>query len=129
MFKTKEFFAVYSLGAAGYSLLELLWRDFTHWTMALAGGTCFWLIYRAGDRFSAYPLWKRCCIGCGIITGVEFLVGCVVNLLLGLRVWDYSRQPFHLLGQVCPLYSALWFLLCAPLFPLARLLRRAFGGR
>jgi uncharacterized membrane protein len=121
--KTKEFFTVYAIGAAGYSLLEIIWRGFTHWTMALTGGMCFWLVYRIGEKFSGLSLWKRCLMGCAAITAVELGVGCLVNLALKMDVWDYSRQPFDLWGQVCPLYSALWFLLCGPLFLLSRLLR------
>ena len=41
MVKKGELLSVFSIGAAGYSLLEILWRGNTHWTMTLAGGICF----------------------------------------------------------------------------------------
>ena len=43
-----------------------------------------------------------------IVTALEFLTGCVVNLRLHWAVWDYSANRFQLLGQVCALYSFLW---------------------
>ena len=42
--------------------------------------------------------------------------GVVCNLALGWRVWDYSLLWGNLWGQICPLYSSLWFLLCIPVF-------------
>ena len=55
---------------------------------------------------------------------VEFVVGCIVNLLLGWNVWNYEQLPLHLFGQICPLFSILWFFLSALLLPLCRLLRK-----
>ncbi len=109
-----EYGTVFVIGAIGYALVELLWRGRTHWTMMLTGGACFALIYGAERRYSDAPRWKRCVVGTQVITLAELLVGFLVNVLLGWAVWDYSRLPFNLFGQICPLYSALWFLLCLP---------------
>ena len=46
-----------------------------------------------------------------VITFNEFIFGCVFNLWLHFNVWDYSNQPYNILGQVCLLYTNLWFLL------------------
>lgn len=46
------------------------------------------------------------------MTTFEFCVGMMVNVWYGWHVWDYSREPGNLLGQVCPLFSFAWFLLC-----------------
>ena len=54
-------------------------------------------------------------IGSAVITGVELIVGCIVNLILKLEVWDYSNMPLNLLGQICPLYSLLWGFLTIPI--------------
>ena len=51
-------------------------------------------------------------------------MGFFVNILLAWNVWDYSDQAIHLFGQICPLYSALWFLLCIPCLYLCRAIRR-----
>lgn len=50
-------------------------------------------------------------LGMLFITACEFTAGVLENLMLGWRVWDYTERPFNLLGQICPLFSALWFLL------------------
>ena len=39
-------------------------------------------------------------IGAVIVLAVEFISGCVLNLWLGLGVWDYSNQPGNVLGQI-----------------------------
>ncbi len=112
------------LGGMLYGLCELIYRGRTHWTMLLAGGLCLLLLYLLG----ALPLrlWQRCLLGMGLITAVEFLVGCVVNLWLGWGVWDYSARFGNLLGQICPLYSLYWLGLSLPASLLCDLLRRLF---
>lgn len=123
MEKYKEYVTVCAVGAAGYSLIEVLWRGFTHWTMALAGGAGFLLLYLTDLHMSGKALLHRCTAGCAVLTFVEFTVGCVVNRLFHMGVWDYSRMRGNLLGQVCPLYCLLWFLLCIPAMALSRGMR------
>ncbi|WP_312942969.1 DnaB-like helicase N-terminal domain-containing protein [Oscillibacter sp.] len=60
------------------------------------------------------PIWTQAIL-CGLtITAAEFLAGCVLNLWLGWRVWDYSGMPGNLLGQVYPEFAALWCLVSGP---------------
>lgn len=54
-------------------------------------------------------LWKQMLLGSVIITLLEFVCGCIVNLLLHWNVWDYSNLPFNILGQICLPFSILWF--------------------
>lgn len=114
-------------GGTLYILLELLWRDHTHWTMFFAGGTCFSLIDKI-DRLlrKGTPLWIRCTIGAAIITIIEFTVGCIVNLWAHWNVWDYSRFKTNFLGQICLLYTTLWFFLTVPVLWLSNTLHRIF---
>ena len=70
------------------------------------------IIREVYHRFSKTPLILRGVISSGMITAVELVVGCVVNIALGLHVWDYSGERFDLLGQICPFYSMLWFVIC-----------------
>ena len=114
---------VYLLGAFGYGGVELLWRGYTHWTMLLLGGTCCLAIY-AITVSRPGPLWGKCLLCAGTVTALEFCTGCLVNLYLGWDVWDYGGVPGNLLGQVCPLYAALWYLLSIPSAALARVVRR-----
>lgn len=122
-----ELLFVYSLGAVGYGGLETLWRGYTHWTMLLLGGMCFLVIYAitVGLRVRRWQKWLLCA---AVVTALEFLAGCVVNLYLGWAVWDYGDRPGNLLGQVCPLYAAYWFLLSIPCSGLAYAIRRWLFG-
>lgn len=109
-------FIIFCVGALGYGGMEIAFRGYTHWTMLLTGGVVFSLLYRIQIHMGDRPLWMRCAIGTAVITAAEFAVGCVVNLWLGWNVWDYSAFRIHLLGQICLVFSAIWFLLCGPVF-------------
>ncbi len=105
---------VFSVGAVLYTLTEILWRGHSHWTMTLTGGLCAMLIHVLNRRFREKKLFVRCVMGSAVVTSVEFLVGCIVNILLDWAVWDYSELPLNLMGQICLLYSIMWFFLSIP---------------
>ena len=97
------------IGGAIYIALEMIWRGRTHWTMFFLGGLCFVLIGLINELIPwCMPLWQQALIGTGIITSLEFVTGCIVNLALGWNVWDYSEMPGNVLGQICPQYTVLW---------------------
>lgn len=129
MNKIREYTLVAIFGAAGYFLLEIFWRGYSHWTMALAGGVGLAGIYFMDAMLRSCGLFQKCAVGCILLTGLELAAGVVVNLVLGWHVWDYSRQPGNLLGQICPLYSLYWFLLCLALIPLCGWIRRELSVR
>ena len=112
---------IFLMGGFLYGLIELIWRGYTHWSMVLTGGLVCLLLCLIRRRMRAKSLPIRCLLGSLSITTLEFIVGCGVNLGLGMQVWDYSDRPFHLLGQICPLYSFYWFLLCIPAFSMIRM--------
>lgn len=115
MTKAREQLTIFSTGAVAYSLIELLWRQYTHWTMGITGGACFLILYDLYNHFSNWKLWKKCAVGSAVITGAELIVGIIVNLWQQWEVWDYSQVPFNLMGQICLPYSFLWFLLSIPI--------------
>ena len=119
-----EYLTVFLLGASAYCILEILFRGFTHWTMFIAGGLCFTKLYHIFIGNRSLPLWIYCLIGALVITGIEFLCGCVFNLALGWNVWDYSRYPLHVMGQICQAYTLLWILLSAPILWIAKRFKR-----
>ena len=96
-------------GGCVYFLIEMVWRGHIHWTMAVLGGVCFVLI---GDinEFIPWnmPLILQGAIGSGIVTVLELVSGIILNLWLGLGIWDYSNMPFNLLGQICLPFTLLW---------------------
>ena len=114
-------------GALGYSLLEVLWRGFTHWTMALTGGTCLVVLYNLFVLMGDTSIWIKCLAGSLAITTIEFAVGCLVNIVLKWNVWSYDSMPFNLLGQVCLLYSVLWYFLSIPLVFLTAFIQKRFA--
>lgn len=102
------------VGGLSYILIELLWRGYSHWTMFLVGGLAFYLIGCINEVISwDVLLWKQMVIGSAIVTAIEFIAGCVINLWLGLDVWNYSDMPFNVLGQICLPFTILWFFLSA----------------
>ncbi len=97
------------IGGLIYILLEALWRGYSHWTMFLLGGICFVAIGLINEVIPwEMLLWKQVLIGACIVTALEFLTGCVVNLWLGWGIWDYSNLQGNILGQICPQYFLLW---------------------
>ena len=51
----------------------------------------------------------RCII---FVTSMEFITGIIVNKWLDLNVWDYSRLPFQLFGQICLPFMIIFSGLC-----------------
>ena len=113
-------------GSCAYPTLEMIWRGRTHYSMAIAGGICLYLIDRVCcERMADFPLFFRCVAASGIITAVELTVGMVFNNWMGLHVWDYSGMPLNLMGQVCLPYSLLWCVLAIPAMALCRMCARS----
>ncbi|MBR4072518.1 MAG: hypothetical protein IKK24_01130 [Clostridia bacterium] len=119
MKKAKSGLILFSLGACGYGLIELLWRGHTHWSMLTAGGISFCGLSTIGEKFKSIGLWGKAVIGGGFITAVEFLFGIAFNIILKKNVWDYSKMPLNIAGQICALYSFFWVLLSFFAIPLA----------
>jgi len=96
-------------GGGAYFVIEMIWRGHSHWTMAVLGGICFVLIGGINEFFPwEMPLVLQGLIGATVVTVLEFYAGVVLNLWLGLGIWDYSGLPLNLLGQICVMYSILW---------------------
>ena len=97
--------ALFAIGGGIYVGLELLWRGRSHISMFAAGGICFLLL----GKIRRLP--GRVILGPAVITAVELATGLLVNR--NCAVWDYRGQPGNFLGQICPLYCALWIPLAA----------------
>lgn len=105
---------LWGLGGLLYVILEVIWRGYSHWTMFLVGGICFLIIGTINEVIPwGMPLLWQCIFGALIVTAVEFLSGCIINIWLGWHVWDYSDMPFNVLGQICLPFSCLWVLISA----------------
>lgn len=121
------YLALFLFGGGAYVLLELAWRGRSHASMLAAGGVCLTLLYGVFTHVPAVlPL--RCAIGACVITAMEFVAGAIVNVRLRLGVWDYSRLPHNLSGQICLRYFLLWMLLCIPVSALVDGLNLLLGA-
>jgi len=100
---------LFLIGAALYVMIELLWRGYSHWTMLILGGVCFVCLGLINEIIPwNVALWKQALLGASIITILEFITGCIINIYFKLNVWDYSNMRFNILGQVCLVYFILW---------------------
>ena len=126
MQKIKELLIVYTIGFVGYSCIELLWRNFTHPSMSIAGGICFLSFHILNRRMNKLSSVKKCFLGAVIITSVEFFFGCIVNIALNMHIWDYSALPLNLLGQICLPYFIVWFVITIPMLAVSNLIVYCF---
>lgn len=95
-----------------YCAIEIMWRGYSHPSMFFVGGLCFYLV---GEINNVFPwnlglLWQSL-IGGAIITATELVSGLILNVWLGLGIWDYSELPLNFLGQICLPFSAAWVVL------------------
>jgi len=104
-----KLFSLLLWGGFIYYIIELMWRGHSHPSMFLVGGLCFVLI----GGINNYLPWslgivQQSLIGAVIITAVELIAGLIVNVWLGLDVWDYSNLPLNFMGQISLLFFVLW---------------------
>lgn len=111
-----EYPVIFLFGAVNYMAVETLWRGYTHWTMAIAGGLCAVLIYFINIRLNRLNLIYKAFAGAVVITYIELIIGIVINIYLKWNVWDYSQKTFNFMGQICLEYFLLWGFLCIPVF-------------
>ena len=81
-----------------------MYRGRSHISMFGAGGLCFLLLGQLRGR--RVPGAVKVGAGAGVITAVELATGLLVNRDFG--VWDYRGQPGNFLGQICPVFTAMW---------------------
>lgn len=109
MKKLSEYLFLWTLGGCLYYTFEMLFRGFSHWTMFALGGFCMQFIWSQGALlYWRDPLWRqllRCVV---FVTSMEFLSGIILNKWLHLALWDYSRLPFDLFGQICLPFAVLF---------------------
>lgn len=120
---------LFLVGGTLYFFIEVLFRGFSHPSMFICGGICFLLVGLINEFKFDIPLVWQMLISSIIITVIEFITGVIVNIWLGLNVWDYSLRPFNVLGQVCLLYTIIWFFLSLAAIMLDDYLRYKFFNK
>ena len=110
---------LFSVGAVGYGLMEIIWRGYTHWSMLIAGGICFVFFAGINEKFKKTSIIIKGIIGSGFITAIELIFGIIFNVILKKNVWDYSKLPLNFGGQICALYSFIWLIISMLFIPFA----------
>lgn len=128
--KFLEYVIIFGMGAMTYYFIELLWRGYSHWTMAVVGGIALVLIglLNEGILPEKFGIIPQAIVGSVIITMMELIAGIILNIWLGLGIWDYSHMWGNFLGQICPLFSFLWTLLSIVAIYVDDLMRHWFFG-
>lgn len=94
-----------------YGLIEILFRGYTHWTMLLLGGFCGVIIGLLNEITPTMKVPIQMLISSIFVTILELIFGYILNIKLGLNIWDYTNQAFNFKGQICLLFSIVWFFL------------------
>jgi uncharacterized membrane protein len=105
---------VFIAGAFAYGIIEVLARGFTHISMGILGGAAMCLIHSLNNtKRTPVHIFTILLISAVFITVGEFITGEIVNVRMGLQIWDYSMLPMNYDGQICLPFTMLWFALSA----------------
>ena len=122
-------------GGTLYFLLEVVYKTATghpehiSWTMLVLAIVLTIPVERCGAELPwGCPLWLQALCCAALVTAVELVAGLVLNVWLGLGVWDYTGLFLNLWGQICLPFSVAWFWLCLIFIPVFDWLRWAVEG-
>ena len=126
---------MWTWGGAAYFLLEVAYKtargepERISWTMLVLAAILCIPIERAGAEMPwDVPLWMQAA-GCAVlVTATELIAGLILNVWLGLGVWDYSDLWGNLWGQICPQFAAIWWGRCLVFIPVFDWMRYAVAG-
>lgn len=126
---------LWTWGGTVYFLLEVAYKTISgrpeaiSWTMLVLAVILCVPVERCGAEFLwETPLWLQA-LGCAsAVTAAELIAGLIINVWLGMGVWDYSDMPLNLFGQICLPFSILWYILCLAFIPAFDWLRYAITG-
>ena len=98
--------------------------------MLFVGGLCGVLVGSINQmpKFYKMAVWKQAVIGTVLTLVVEYISGYVLNIKMGLDIWDYSDMYFNLNGQICFEFAVIWFLLMPTAIWLEDYIRFTFWG-
>lgn len=107
-----KYLFLFMTGGFAYGGIENIFRGYSHISMFVAGGICFVLVGMLNEVFPwNMSVISQMVISSLIITAVELVSGLIVNVWLKLNVWDYSKMPYNYMGQICLLFTNIWFFL------------------
>lgn len=100
---------LFSIGFFLYSLIEVLFRGYTYFTMGILGGIILLLVDSINNKLSwnIDLIWQGI-IGSFAITTCELVLGEILKILNISSMWDYSNMPFNYDGVICVPFSIIW---------------------
>lgn len=100
---------LFSVGFFLYSLIEILFRGYTYFTMGILGGIILLLVDSINNKLSwnIDLIWQGV-IGSFAITTCELVLGEILKILNISSMWDYSNMPFNYDGVICVPFSIIW---------------------
>ena len=107
----KKNVAIFFIFGSLYCLIEILFRGYTYPSMLIVGGVCGLLVGLINEYTPKMNLILQMLLGTVIVTIIEFVAGYILNIILGLNIWNYSNLPYNLMGQICLQFSFCWFIL------------------
>lgn len=105
-------------GGTLYFFMEVIYKSAIghqaqiSWTMIIVAMILCIPMERFGDNLPwEMPMYQQVLISFIGITVVEFISGLILNVWLGLNIWDYSNMPGNIMGQICPQFFIVWIIL------------------
>lgn len=99
-----------------YCSIELLFRNRTHWSMFILSGFCGICFIDTPNNIYSFDLdyTIQVLISTILCTLSEVICGLIVNIWLGLNVWDYSKLwGTFFFGQCNIFFVIVWLVLIA----------------
>lgn len=104
-----KYLFLFIAGGFTYFYMEIAFRGYSHYSMIICAGLAFIICGSLKELFKKrISFVSQMIFSCLVITLLEFITGYIVNIRLGMNVWDYSGLPYNLMGQICLFYSLLW---------------------
>ena len=106
--------SIFIISGLIYTMLELIWRGHTHWTMFLCAGLCGLVMANINNNLLEFDtdFLKQVIISALCCIGFEFLFGIMFNR--DFSIWDYRGLwgTIHILGdQVNILFFGIWIII------------------
>lgn len=126
---------LWTWGGTVYFMLEVLWKTASNepekisWTMLVLAIFLTISVERCGYQLPwEIPLVLQSLLCATLVTISELIAGIILNIWLNLNIWDYSSLPFNLMGQICPQFFLIWWILCFAFIPMFDWMRWSIEG-
>ena len=105
-----KYAVLFVIGGLVYCSIELIWRERTHISSFIMGGTAILIVGGLNEGYDwDMPVWYQMLLSSLFITAMEYVVG--INFNADYHIWDYRELWLNVDGQICLGYSLLWGLL------------------